>query len=48
MQNEGGHSPTSGCVIDACLTRRARKLAAIALLPLFTQPCSSENLRKSQ
>ena len=42
MQKEGGHSPASGCVDDACLTRLARKLAAIALLPPFTLPHTSE------
>ena len=47
MQKEGGHSPASGCVNDACLTRLARKLAAIALLPLLTLPCSSEDCENS-
>ena len=42
MQKEGGHSPASGCVDDACLTCLARKLAAIALLPPFTLPHPSE------
>ena len=42
MQKGGGHSPASGCVDDACLTRLARKLAAIALLPPFTLPHPSE------
>ncbi|KAF5943300.1 hypothetical protein HYC85_020942 [Camellia sinensis] len=40
---EGGHSLASGCVNDACLTRLDRKLATIALLPLLTLPCSSED-----
>ena len=43
MQKEGGHSPASECVEDACLTRLARKLAAIALLPLLTLLCRSKN-----
>ena len=42
MHKEGGHSPASGCVDDACLTRLARNLAAIALLPPFTLPHPSE------
>ena len=43
MQKEGGRSPASGCVDDACLICLARKLAAIALLPLFTLPYPSED-----
>ena len=35
MQKKGGRSPASECVNDACLTRLARKLAAITLLPLL-------------
>ena len=48
MQKEGGHSPVSGCVNDACLTRLTQKLATIALLPLFTLPCSSEDCESPQ
>ena len=48
MQKEGGHSLASGCVNDACLTPFARKLAAIALLPLFTLSCPSENSESLQ
>ena len=48
MQKKGGCSPASECVNDACLTRLARKLAAIALLPLFSLPCSFENSKSLQ
>ena len=47
MQKEGGHSPSSGCVNDACLTHLAWKLAAIALLPPLTLPCSSDDCENS-
>ena len=48
MQKEGGHSPVSGCVNDACLTRLTWKLTTIALLPLFTLPCPSKNSESPQ
>ena len=48
MRKKGGRSPASRCADNACLTRLARKLVAIALLPLVALPCSSENSHKPQ
>ena len=43
MQKRKGHSPALECANDACSIPLARKPVAIALLPLFSLPCFSEN-----
>ena len=48
MQKEGGRSPASECVDDACLTRLAWKLGTMSLLSLFTLPYSSEDYESFQ
>ena len=48
MQKEGGRSPASGCVDDACSIRLARKPGTMPLLPLFTLPHPSENYESPQ